>query len=450
MTVAARPSWQPGGEELWAPSDSQLGMILDPSENVQFQLQWPGFIDSGAFGEALRELAQRHDVLQTTYVTDLQGKVWARTQSTACPKPEFIDLRGAPQSSLANVVQTVLTQNAGHAFDLANGPLLRTTVLALDEGRSAVFCAVHHSIFDWASQPIFSTQLRTLYAARTTTAPAGLAAPPMQFRDFAINQRKWLDGPAGVPHIEYWERRLAGGQFMFALPYDSPAIQDPAEAAPQAGCAALGAGYHALRQLALRQRTTMFNLVAAAFLLILGRWSGCSDRGTWITHLGRSRPEHLQLIGCFANFWLLRVDLSGDPTFLEAAARVASACKESLPHREVTLQRLMPVLQRIRGDTRFPSIVFNYINKRPDSPGAADDAVLPQYAGARASPHLGRGSPLALNVQLCDDGRSVTWSMQYAPHLFRATTVARLFGELAAVLDKVAAQPLLRAADWAP
>src|SRR5262249_39511356 len=137
-----------------------------------------------------------------------------------------LEVKPAPQ--LENTIHGALTTLFRHRFDVYREVLLAGRIWTLPKRGSLVAFAIHHSVFDAASKTIFAEELRTIYVALTRGVRAPLAPLPLQYRDYAEEQRAFLDGDRVRPHIQYWREKLAGAREIFRLPYESvPAGVEP-------------------------------------------------------------------------------------------------------------------------------------------------------------------------------------------------------------------------------
>jgi hypothetical protein len=113
-------------------------------------------------------------------------------------------------------------QEARRPFELATGPLLRARLLRLRDDEAVLLLTTHHIVSDGWSQGVFVREVAALYAARQQGRPSPLAPLTLQYPDYAVWQRKWLQGPVLEAQIAYWKRQLAGAAPVLELPTDRP------------------------------------------------------------------------------------------------------------------------------------------------------------------------------------------------------------------------------------
>src|SRR5207237_7714596 len=184
-----------------------------------------------------------------------------------------------------------------------------------------------------------------LYRAFSTGSRPALPAPPVQYPDFAVWQRSWLQGEVLDGLTSWWRERLAGFPVTLELPTDRPRPVSPrmrGGSLPIALSAALTAG---LRRLAQREGATPFMVVLAATAALLSRDSGQERLILGANNANRNRPEIEPVLGCFLTQVAFAVDLDGDPTFRELLARARQTALGAYAHQDLPFGPLVQALQ---------------------------------------------------------------------------------------------------------
>src|SRR5262249_28080583 len=115
-----------------------------------------------------------------------------------------------------------IREEAQRPFALAQGPLLRATLLRLEAAEHVVLLTLHHIVSDGWSMGIFLRELATVYDACSTGRSSPLPELPLQYADFAVWQRQWLQGEVLHEQLAYWKQQLAGAPAVLELPTDRP------------------------------------------------------------------------------------------------------------------------------------------------------------------------------------------------------------------------------------
>jgi amino acid adenylation domain-containing protein len=259
-------------------------------------------------------------------------------------------------------------------FDLAHGPLVRATVLYLGAEEHVLLVVVHHIVFDAWSAAVFVRELTTLYEACTTGKPATLPQQPIQYVDFAVWQRQWLQGKALDTQLAYWKQRLHNAPPILELPTEWPrSTSQPFHGAQQSIMLSQPLS-RAVKALSQRTGSTLFMTLLTAFKVLLQRYTGQDDIVVGTPIANRPRTEIEGLIGCFINTLVLRTDLAGNPAFLELLRQVRQMALEAYAHQDLPFEKLVEALQPERDLSRTPlfQVLFNMVNIEAQEPRLSD------------------------------------------------------------------------------
>ncbi|HEX2195978.1 MAG TPA: amino acid adenylation domain-containing protein, partial [Actinomycetota bacterium] len=252
---------------------------IDPASstyNVPVALRLRGPVDAGHLERALNAIVERHETLRTTF-TAVRGEPRQVIAEEGRVPLTFVDLAYLGDDEREAAAMKVVNEEAARPFDLATGPLWRTTLVELgDEDHLLVVC-MHHIVSDGWSLGIFASELSEIYTAYAQDREPKLEPLPVQYADFAVWQRRWFQGEELDRQLSYWKDHLAGAPPALDLPTDHPRppIQTFDGAAvmfemPQDLS-------EAVRELARRNGVTTFMLGLAAFSALLHRYTGATD-----------------------------------------------------------------------------------------------------------------------------------------------------------------------------
>ena len=302
-------------QRLWFLDQLQPG---SPLYNVPHYFQLIGRLNTAAFTQSLNEVVRRHESLRTTFLVAEGQPIQVITPKLTIKLP-IIDLSSRPVNERHSEALRLATEEALRPFDLSGGPLLRVTLLRLDQQEHVLLLTIHHIVSDGWSTAVLFRELSALYAAYSTGKPATLPELSIQYADFAAWQREWLQGEVLEEQLSYWKKQLAGAPARLELPTDRPrpAVQS-FHGARQAMALPQGLT-NGLKALSRQEGVTLFMTLLAAFQTLLHRHTGQEDIVVGSPIAGRNRAEIEGLIGFFVNTLVLRTDLSGDPTFSGAS-----------------------------------------------------------------------------------------------------------------------------------
>lgn len=419
-------------QRLWFLDQLEPG---NPAYNMTLNLRLTGPLQVAALERSLGEVIRRHEVLRTTFpIVDGQvvQKIW--------PAPTFtlpvLDLQEYPPGEQESQVQRLAQAEAQRSFDLTNSPLLRATLLRLSEQQHVLLLTMHHIITDGWSLGVLVQELSTLYDAYSQGQPSPLPPLPLQYADFALWQRQWMQGEVLEAELNYWKQQLAGAPPVLNLPTDRPRPPVQTFRGAHYPVALSKALTEALKRLGRECEVTLFMTLLAAFATLLHRYAGQDDIVIGTPIAGRTRVELEGLIGYFANTLVLRLNLAHDPSFRELLARVRQVTLSAYAHQDLPFERLVDALQLKRDLSYNPvfQVLFGLHNapRRPlELTGLTWSPLEVESGTARFD----------LVLDLCEDSDGVRGVFEYNTDLFEAATIARLAGHFQTLLEGVVADP---------
>ncbi|MFJ2261195.1 amino acid adenylation domain-containing protein, partial [Streptomyces sp. NPDC087844] len=401
-----------------------------------------GQVDVAALGAALSGVVARHEVLRTRLVASTDGVAYQVIDAPVSVPLPLRDVSGAVDPQAA--ARALVVAEAGRAFDLSAGPLVRAVLIRLAADEHVLALVMHHVVSDEWSGRILRRELSALYEAFRDGEPSPLAPLAVQYADFAVWQRQWLAGAVLEEQLGYW-RSVLSGAAVLELPLDRPR---PAVRSTEGGVVGVrvpAATADALRVLSRRGGTTMSMTLLAAFSVLLGRYAGTDDVVVGTPVANRNRGETEDLIGFFVNTLVMRADLSGDPSFTELLGRVREMALGAYAHQDLPFEQLVDELGTERDRSRSPlfQVLFNY----DTAEAAGDTGGRPDELGwenvADQSGGLSPAGPMLISFDLAlrlgDNGEELAGELQYSTALFDASTVERMAGHLLSLLDALAA-----------
>ncbi len=398
--------------------------------NVSTAARILGRLDPAALAGAFQAIAVRHEALRTTFTAEDGQPSQTFHEHLELPLP-LIDLSAAPGEW-----ERVAREEACRLFDLERGPLLRAALLRLEPGLHILLVTLHHLVSDGWSMGVLIREVTAFYRAAVERAPAPLPPLSIQYADFAVWQRGWLQGENLDRPLAYWRRQLAGAPTVLDLPADRPRPQVQSFLGARQALAIPGELTDALDALARAEGTTIFAALLAAFQALLHRWSGYEDLVVGTPIANRRRAEAQGLIGFFVNTLAIRSDASGRPGFRELLRRTREAMVGAQTHQELPLEKLVEELRPERTASHAPlfQVVFAFQN-----------VPLPRLALPEVEMELLRVDPgtamfdLTLDLEQTPDGLH-GW-IEHSTDLFDSSTIARLASHFHNLLAAVFRDP---------
>jgi aspartate racemase len=412
-----------------------------PLYNMPMAVELDGALDESALRQAIDEIVARHEVLRARYesVDGNPVQVVARGASVVL---RVSDLREQVNGEREASVRTILREEACQPFDLTRDVMMRVRLIRLKDQEHMLVVTMHHIASDGWSWGVFFSELAALYRDFAAGRPPSLPELPIQYADYAVWQRQWLQGDALARQLNYWKTRLAGAPDVLELPADRPrpAVQTfrgqwCAAELP----AALG---RELQALSRREGCTLFMTLLAAFMTLLHRYTRQTDLIVGTPVAGRTQKETEGLIGFFVNTLALRGDLAGNPTFRELLGRVREQTLEAFTHQDLPFEKLVEELRLERSPARPPLVQVMFVLQNT----ATTDWQVP---GLTMTPmELDTGTAkFDLTLAVEEGPHGLTAGIEYYRDLFDAATIERMLGHWRVLLDAIVADPDRRIAD---
>jgi amino acid adenylation domain-containing protein len=410
---------------------------LDPGKsvyNMLYAVRLNSRLNVEALHQSLNEIVQRHESLRTTFATEEGQPIQVIAAKLQIELP-IIDLSGFAGTERDAETLCRAQREGESPFDLATGPLLRTKLLQLDEDEHVLLIAVHHIVSDGWSMGVFFRELAALYEAFSEGRSSALQELPIQYADYAVWQREWLQTDVLDAQVAYWRERLNRLPLALELATDRPrpAIQTFAGSRRHAELPA--SLTDRLRALSRREGVTLFMTLLAAFEVLLWRYSGQDDLIVGTPIAGRNRSELEALIGYFANTLPLRVDVSGNPTFRDLLSRVRETALNGYAHQDVPFDKLVEELRPERSLSHTP--LFQVIFALENTPHNY------QFPGLDTSwLEVDRGTARCdLSLFVDDKGSELGCMWEYSTDLFDGETIERMISSYRMILEEVLENP---------
>jgi amino acid adenylation domain-containing protein len=366
-----------GQQRLWFLDQLEPG---NPTFNIPLASRLSGPVDAAALAWSLAEVIRRHEVLRTTFAQQA-GEVFQVIAPPAAVAPglPLIDLQALPEETREGEARRLAAEDGRRPFDLARGPLLRSTLVHLAPEESWLFLCLHHIAADGWSLDVLLDELGACYAARLAGLPSPLPPLPVQYADFAVWQRGWLQGEALDRRLEPWRSRLGGPLPVLDLAPGRPVSTGLVRRGGLLTAELPAALAEVLRRFARQQGATLFMVLLAAFGELLRRWTGATDLlvGTPVSR--RDVPALEPLIGFFVDTLVLRLDVAGDPDFRTLAGRVREVALGAYTHGDLPFDKLVDELQphRAAGASPLFQVMFALHTPRREAWTLGDARLTP-------------------------------------------------------------------------
>ncbi|MFP2900827.1 amino acid adenylation domain-containing protein, partial [Corallococcus sp. 4LFB] len=420
-------------QRLWFLDQYEPGSAL---YNIPSAMRLEGTLDVSALGRAFAEVMNRHEALHTVFRVQ-DGDAIQVIAPSANAALEVEDLRDWPAASEREAEALLRArEEARTAFDLSRGPLLRTRLLRLADTEHLLLVTMHHIVSDGWSIGVLIREVVTLYEAFTAGRPATLPELPIQYADYAVWQRDWLQGAVLDKQLAYWRKQLEGAPPALELLTDHPRTADTSNPGATHRVVFPHALMQGLRALCRREKGTLFMGLLAGLQALLSRYTGQDDLAVGAPIAGRNQPQTEGLIGFFVNTLVLRTQLDGDPTFVELLRRVKAVTLGAYAHQDVPFEKLVEVLQPSRqgGQTPFFQVTLVLLN-----------TPMPELTGPgltfRPVDVDSGTSKFDFTLVFTETPRGLQTAFEYRSDLFEPATAKRMMEHLQVLLEDAVANP---------
>ncbi|MES2259415.1 MAG: amino acid adenylation domain-containing protein [Pseudomonadota bacterium] len=397
-----------------------------------------GELDTDAVRASFAALTARHEALRTVFRETEKGEAWQEVLAEAQPDFRLIELDAGTEQELEAAAQAAAQALADEVFDLRAGPLLRVGLIKLAPQRHLLVLVMHHIVSDGWSLDVVMREFVAGYRQLVLGETAAPDSLPIQYADYALWQRSWLEAGESERQLAYWRGQLGGEQPMLQLSAEAPRRADGRYSAARVQASLPASLVQDLRQRAQAGGATLFMVLLAGWQVLLHRYSGLRDIRVGVPVANRHRGEVEKMVGFFVNTQVLRSSLDEETTLEQALQQAKNAALGAQEHQDLPFEQLVEALQieRTLGQNPLFQVMFNHQVARGEA--------SVQLPGLHLSPcKLGKqAAQLELTLDTLEqrDG-SVEATLTYAAELFTAGTMEGMAQHYIAVLRELAEAP---------
>ena len=297
---------------------------------------------------------------------------------------------------------------------------------------------MHHVVSDGWSTGILIREVGALYQAYSASAESPFEELPIQYADFALWQREWMQGEVLEKKLEYWRKQLAGLEEL-ELPTDHPRPAAPSYRGATRPFVFENGLAESLRELSRRESVSLFMTLLGGFDVLMSRYSGQTDVALGTDIANRNRTEIEGLIGFFVNQLVLRVEVRGADSFVELLKKVREACLGAYANQDVPFEKLVEELQPERDLSRAPLFQVKLVlQNAPSEALELGELRVSRGDDALRAAIETRTAKFDLTLVIADTGDDLAGMVEYSQDLFEAETIERLIGHYLNALRGIA------------
>jgi hypothetical protein len=408
--------------------------------NTSMALRLRGPLNTLVLEQALSEIVRRHEVLRTTFPSQ-DGHP---RQVIGAAKPMILPIIdfGAIGEKAEPHARRLISEEAERPFNLAKGPLLRVKMLKLAAEDHVMTFMMQHIITDGWSLELMVGEFVALYEAYGNGRASSLPELELQYADFAVWQREWLQGEVLDEGLRYWKKELSGELPIIEFPGARPRPKSPSHKGDDLTFFIPSEISEGFKEICRAESVTMFMALLAAFDILLHKYTGHEDIVIGTAIAGRTRAETERMMGMFINMLPLRVDLRGRPSYKEALKRVKVSTTGGYAYQDIPVEKVIEELgmERRSGQAPFIQIAFG-LETIPEAEVKLSNLELELFSFDREAV----GFDLTVWLKETAKGLRSTWA--YRTELFDAELIAQMHNHFVTLLKNILAAPDAELAD---
>ncbi len=330
--------------------------------NVSTILHLTGPLNLTVLEQTFNEIVRRHEALRTTFAA-IEGKQMQIISPRLNIPLKILNLQELPKVEREKQAKKLAELESEQPFNLATGPLIRISVIQLEETENILLLTMHHIVSDDWSMGVLIRELGTIYKFFAKNQPSPLPELPLQYADFSEWQRECLQGEKLETLLAYWRQQLKGISVL-NLPTDRPKTHQQTYQGASQFLEIPKKLSDEIKALAKQENVSLFMILLATFQVLLYRYTQQEDIAIGTPLANRNQSEIEALIGFFVNSLVLRTNLAANPTFKEILARVREVTLDAYAHQDLPFEKLVENLHPERLLNRHPlfQVVFSLQN----------------------------------------------------------------------------------------
>ena len=425
-------------QRLWFLEQLQSG---NSTYHIPTAVRLTGSLNAEVLQQVINTIIQRHEVLRTNFKTVDEELIQVISPSQELVI-NLINLQLIPKAEQEFKVKQIAIEEARKPFDLEEDLLLRVTLLELEQTEYVILLTMHHIISDGWSMEVLVKEIATLYAAFSQNLPSPLTPLEIQYADFAVWQRQWLQGKVLETQLGYWKQQLGGTLPVIQLPTDFPRSRVQSFRGDTVSFKLSSEISNKLKSIAKAKEATLFMTLLAGFKVLLYRYTGQADIIVGSPIANRNRAELEGLIGFFVNTLVLRTDLNQNPTFQEVLQRVRQVTWDAYDHQDLPFEKLVEELHPERDLSYNPLFQIKFRLENPPTEKIEIPGLTLSSLG-----QVNSTAKLDLSLDMYETPDGLVGGFEYNKDLFAETTIKRMVGHFCTLLEGIANQPRERIGD---
>ncbi|MBE1556816.1 non-ribosomal peptide synthetase [Sporosarcina limicola] len=405
----------------------------NPFYNVPYVIHFKGNLHIEYLKESLWMLIDRHESLRTSF-QEIDGTPVQIVNDNYQIEIPYNCFEKLTREQIEKKANDIILDEIRKPFDLEKGPNVRSRIIRLDEHEHYFVFNIHHINFDGWSAEIFFSELSELYNNKLCGTVANLSELEIQYKDYSIWQREWLEGEDYNNQLKYWIKQLSGDLPLLLLPNEKSRTKQTFNGSfiPFSINKEV---YKEVKKLSIKEGVSVFMTLLSIFKLLLFNYSEQEDILVGTPIANRNHKELESLIGFFANTLVLRTEISGKSTFLELLHNVKKVCIDAYTYQDIPFERIVEKLapERNFGQNPLFQVLFNFYES-PDSISFKNLETLFIDVDNKTS-------KFEIQMELTEKDGGLYGIVEYNTDLFHKETIERMISQYQKLVENIIKYP---------
>jgi amino acid adenylation domain-containing protein len=401
--------------------------------HINLLLRLKGNLNKEALENSLNTIVNRHEVLRTVFIEDegepsqviMDADKWKITETDGTVFK--VDKEG-----LQKCIQGIINV----PFDLSKDHTLRANLIEISEKEFILAVTIHHIAADGWSISIIVKEFIELYDSYVEGRNSNLDPLQIQYSDYSIWQRNYLEGNLLENKLDYWKKKLTDVSPLH-LPTDFTRPKDQSIRGGIAGFNLEPDVCSKLKSITQQNECTLFMTFLAAFKVLLYRYSGQSDICVGTTVANRTQKEVENLTGFFVNMLGLRSEVNGNESFIDLLKQVKRTTLNAYEHQDVPFEKVVDAVVKERDMSRSPlfQVLFAFQNTPEAEVLKMRDVEIYRESSVQST------SKFELTFSISETQNGINGSVEYRSDLYERETISRMISHFKNLLKSISDSP---------
>jgi amino acid adenylation domain-containing protein len=401
--------------------------------NIALGVRLTGLLNFEALEQTFGEIIRRHEILRTVFAAGESQAVQIIQPPSRFELP-LVDLSTLSHEQAEREAARLAQEEILRVFDLRKGPLVRPTLLRINEHEHIIICTMHHIVGDGQSFEVVIVEMSQIYSLFTEGQPSPLPELTLQYVDYAAWQRQWLQGEELEKRLGYWRRQLADAPWKLSLPHRRARPKAQGFKGARHATHMTTAQAEALRDLSRREGMTLFMTMLSGFVLLLKLYTGDEDVVVGSIYANRERADLERLIGILNNTIVLRVNLSGAVTFEDVMKRVRDVCLDGYTYQVPPELLKEDMVKRGEDRERLFDAWFQLERPRQEQFDMKGLAVTPYHEATEVT-------RFELSLGFTEHDGTLSGAIEFDENMFTSETTRQMLDDYIRLLTLMVANP---------